>query len=70
VAAQHPGNLTISGAPGRKGTYLYLEKGSRLIALARFMDADAVATFETWVRTCAAEGLEIRWTGTEPRNGP
>lgn len=60
---EHPGNLTISQAPGRKGTYLYIERGSVMHAIARFMNEDAVEEFRNWARAVEAAGMKIKWVG-------
>jgi hypothetical protein len=60
---EHPGDLTISGAPGRKGTYLYIEHGSELHAIARFMNDAAVERFREWARAVDDLGLAIQWEG-------
>lgn len=60
---EHPGNLTISGAPGRKGTYLYIERGSVVHAVARFTNEDAIEAFRNWARACEAAGMKIKWVG-------
>lgn len=60
---EHPGNLTISEAPGRKGTYLYIERGSVMHAIARFMNEDAVEEFRNWARAVEAAGMRIKWVG-------
>lgn len=60
---EHPGNLTISGAPGRKGTYLYIERGPVLHAIARFMNEDSVEEFRNWARASDAAGMRIKWVG-------
>jgi len=60
---EHPGNLTISDAPGRKGTYLYIERGSVLHAIARFMNEESVEEFRNWTRAVEAAGMRIKWVG-------
>ena len=60
---EHPGDLTISDAPGRKGTYLYIEHGSAMHAIARFMNEVAVEHFREWARTADELGLKIQWDG-------
>lgn len=57
---EHSGHLTISGAPGRKSTYLYIERGNSYRAVARFMNAEAVEAFKDWAR--AATGTIIQWS--------
>lgn len=57
---EHPGHLTISGAPGRKSTYLYIERGNSYRAVARFMNAEAVEAFKNWAK--AATGTTIQWS--------
>lgn len=59
----HPGDLTISGAPGRKGTYLYIERGNRCIAIARFLNEDATDEFRNWAKAVEAAGMKIKWVG-------
>lgn len=59
---KHPGHLAISGAPWRKGKYLYIEKGSRHIAVARFMNDKAVSEFIDWAKKVSEQGLVIKWT--------
>lgn len=60
---EHPGNLTISGAPGRKSTYLYIERGSRLTAVARFISAETADEFRDWAMAASAAGMKIKWMG-------
>lgn len=60
---EHPGDLTISGAPYRKGQYLYIERGSRLIAVARFLNEDAIANFREWAQAVSDAGMRIKWVG-------
>lgn len=60
---EHPGDLTISGAPGRKSTYLYIERGSRLTAVARFLNEDAAEEFRKWAMAASAAGMKIKWMG-------
>jgi len=60
---EHPGDLTISGAPGRKGTYLYIERGSVLHAIARFRDDASVEAFREWAKASDQLGLRIKWVG-------
>ena len=60
---EHPGDLTICGAPGRKGTYLYIEKGSVLHAVARFRDDASVELFRQWAKAVSDKGMRIKWTG-------
>lgn len=60
---EHPGHLTISGAPGRKGTYLYIERGSRWTAVARFLNEDSIEEFRNWARAVEAAGMRIKWVG-------
>lgn len=43
-------NLVVSGAPGRKGMYLYLEQGTTMRTLARFRSPAAAEEFLEWVR--------------------
>lgn len=58
---EHPGNLNISSAPGRKGKYLYIERGNVQIAIARFRNERAVEMFKEWAK--AASGTMIQWEG-------
>lgn len=60
---EHPGDLVISGAPGRKGTYLYIQRGSVMHAISRFMNEDAVEEFRNWIRAVEAAGMRIKWVG-------
>lgn len=60
---EHPGDLTISGAPYRKGQYLYIERGSCLIAVARFLNEDAIANFKEWAKAVSDAGMKIQWKG-------
>jgi len=60
---EHPGDLTISGAPGRKSTYLYIERGSRLTAVARFLNPEAAEEFRKWAKAASAAGMKIKWVG-------
>lgn len=60
---EHPGNLNISGAPYRKGQYLYIERGSVQIAVARFLNDDAANTFKEWAMAVSAAGMKIQWKG-------
>ncbi|QKY78582.1 hypothetical protein SEA_DRYAD_44 [Streptomyces phage Dryad] len=58
-----PGNLNICGAPGRKGTYLYIEQGSVMYAVARFRDDESVERFKEWAKAMDRLGLKIKWKG-------
>jgi hypothetical protein len=60
---EHPGDLTISGAPCRKGKYLYIERGNRSRAVARFLNDDAVDAFKEWVQSVSRQGIQIKWVG-------
>lgn len=60
---ERPGDLVISGAPGRKGQYLYIQRGSVMHAIARFMNEDAVEEFRNWIRAVEAAGMKIKWVG-------
>lgn len=60
---EHPGNLNISGAPGRKGKYLFIEKGSVQYAVARFRNDEEVERFVEFVKACETLGLKIIWKG-------
>lgn len=60
---EHPGDLTISGAPGRKSTYLYIERGSRLTAIARFLNPEAAEEFRKWAMAASDAGMKIKWVG-------
>lgn len=60
---EHPGDLTISGTPYRKGKYLYIERGNRLIAVARFLNEDAIANFREWAQASSDAGMRIKWVG-------
>lgn len=60
---EHPGDLTISGAPGRKSTYLYIERGSRLTAVARFLNPEAAEEFRKWAMAASDAGMKIKWMG-------
>lgn len=60
---EHPGDLAISGAPGRKGTYLYIERGSRLTAVARFISPEAADEFRKWAQLASDAGMKIKWIG-------
>lgn len=60
---EHPGDLTISGAPGRKSTYLYIERGSRLTAVARFISPEAAEEFRKWAMAASAADMKIKWMG-------
>jgi hypothetical protein len=60
---EHPGDLTISGAPGRKSTYLYIERGSRLTAIARFLSPETAEEFRNWAMAASAAGMKIKWIG-------
>lgn len=60
---EHPGDLTICGAPGRSGTYLYIEQGSVMHAVARFTNPQAIERFREWVKAADRLGLRIRWDG-------
>ena len=63
ATTEHPGNLNISGAPGRKGKYLFLEKGSVQYAIARFRNDEEVERFVEFVQACEELGLKIAWKG-------
>lgn len=63
ATTDHPGNLTISGAPGRKSTYLYIERGSRLLAVARFLSEDSAEEFRQWAMAASNAGMKIKWMG-------
>lgn len=60
---EHPGDLTISGAPHRVGQYLYIQRGSRMIAVARFLNEDAIANFKEWAEAVSDAGMRIKWVG-------
>ena len=60
---EHPGDPTISGAPGRKSTYLYIERGSRLTAVARFISPEAAEEFRKWAQAASDAGMKIKWVG-------
>lgn len=57
-----PGNLAISGAPGRKGKYLYIEQPGVVWAVARFRDDASVERFKKFILAVAEQGLEIKWS--------
>lgn len=61
ATTRHPGNLNISSAPGRKGKYLYIERGNVQMAIARFTNERAVELFKEWAK--AASGTIIQWEG-------
>lgn len=54
------GDLVISSAPGRRGKYLYIQKGSVMDAVARFRDEAAVDKFIAWCK--ASDGSRLRWS--------
>lgn len=58
-----PGNLNICGAPRRKGTYLYIEQGSVMFAIARFRDEESIERFKEWAKAMDRLGLKIKWKG-------
>jgi len=63
MAEDPMGDLVISGAPGRTGKYLYIQRGSVMSAIARFQDEKAVSEFINWCRL--SSGSRIVWTGSE-----
>lgn len=64
---ERPGDLNISGAPYRKGTYLYVVRGSVHIAVARFMNERAVEIFKEWAK--AVSGATIQWSDDDVGEG-
>lgn len=60
---EHPGDLVISSAPGRKGTYLYIQRGSVMHAIARFMNESSVEEFRDLIKAIEAAGMKIKWIG-------
>ncbi|QNR51985.1 hypothetical protein phiRKBJ001_43 [Streptomyces phage phiRKBJ001] len=53
----------ISSAPGRKGTYLYIQRGSVMHAIARFMNESSVEEFRDLIKAIEAAGMKIKWIG-------
>lgn len=68
-ARAHPGSLVISTAPKRQGKYLYIQNGSALVAVARFLNADAADKFSEWAQACSEMGLKIEWTNDDGEEG-
>lgn len=59
--------LTISGAPGRNGKYLYLQRGSVLTAVARFRGEAEAELFIDWCRQM--NGRRLKWDGSTGAEG-
>lgn len=55
--------LSISGAPGRNGKYLYIQNGSVLDAVARFRDEASAERFIEWCKSM--NGRKLVWDGEE-----
>lgn len=68
-ATAHPGDLIISSAPRRSGKYLYVQSGSTLTAVARFLSEDAANKFSEWAKSCSEMGLTIDWTDDDGEEG-
>lgn len=68
-ARAHPGDLVISSAPRRTGKYLYIQNGSALIAVARFLSDEAAEKFSEWAQSCSEMGLKIDWNDDDGEEG-
>ena len=68
-ARAHPGDLVISSAPRRTGKYLYIQNGSALVAVARFLSDEGAEKFSEWAEACSEMGLNIDWKNDDGEEG-